>query len=198
MRKFWSNLAVQLGKRAGMVAAIGLLITGILGFGITKLEFATGQDSYLNSSDQVAKDNVAYQDLFGGQIMIVLLTMDEGHTVDELASPENRAVLEAAKAELEENPHVLTVVSPIDALQFSQNLLLRSPDDPSADMETFDLTTATQSIASQAVNWATASDQASGPAAVREEDFGITVERLLPFADEPGAPNEGRTLDNPE
>ncbi|HRW37132.1 MAG TPA: hypothetical protein P5254_05505, partial [Aquihabitans sp.] len=97
MRKFWSKLAVVLGKRVGLVAAVGLLITGILGFGVTKLEFATGQDSYLNASDQVAKDNVAYQDLFGGQIMIVLFTMDDGHTVDELATPANREVLEAAK-----------------------------------------------------------------------------------------------------
>ena len=196
MRKFWSKLAVVLGKRVGLVAAVGLLITGILGFGVTKLEFATGQDSYLNASDQVAKDNVAYQDLFGGQIMIVLFTMDDGHTVDELATPANREVLEAAKAELEANPHVLTVVSPIDALQFSQNLLLRTPDDPTEDMATFDLGTATQSIASQAVSWATASDQEAGPAALRADDFATTVDRLLPFADAPDAPNDGRTLDN--
>ena len=29
MRKFWSSLAVVMGKRAGLVAAIGLLITAI-------------------------------------------------------------------------------------------------------------------------------------------------------------------------
>jgi hypothetical protein len=40
VRTFWSNLAVQLGKRAGLVSVIGLLVTGILGFGITKLDFA--------------------------------------------------------------------------------------------------------------------------------------------------------------
>ncbi|MEZ5138739.1 MAG: hypothetical protein R2711_08195 [Acidimicrobiales bacterium] len=34
MRKFWSKLAVVLGKRVGLVAAVGLLITGILGFGL--------------------------------------------------------------------------------------------------------------------------------------------------------------------
>ena len=42
----------------------------MLGFGITQLEFATGQDSYLNKDDQVYNDNVAYQDLFGGQAML--------------------------------------------------------------------------------------------------------------------------------
>ena len=37
MRKFWSILAVQLGKRAGLVSIIGLIITLILGLGIPKL-----------------------------------------------------------------------------------------------------------------------------------------------------------------
>ena len=78
MRKFWAKLAVQLGKRAGLVSVVGLLVTLGLGFGITKLEFATGQDAYLNKGDQVYKDNVHYQNLFGGQAMVVLFTMDKG------------------------------------------------------------------------------------------------------------------------
>src|SRR5215217_5667295 len=88
MQRFWSNVAVQLGKRAGVVSVVGLLITIGLGFGITKLDFATGQDSYLNKSDQVYKDNLAYQDLFGGQAMLTLITMDQGHTVAELFTPD--------------------------------------------------------------------------------------------------------------
>src|SRR4051794_16768329 len=74
MQRFWSWLALYLGKHAGLVALVGLLITLVLGYGTTKLQFATGQDSYLNADDQVAKDNVAYQGLFGGQAMLVLLS----------------------------------------------------------------------------------------------------------------------------
>ena len=48
MQKFWSWLAVNLGKHAGIVSIVGLVITVVLGLGITQLEFATGQDSYLN------------------------------------------------------------------------------------------------------------------------------------------------------
>ena len=88
VHRFWSRLAVELGKRAGLVSVIGLLVTLILGFGITRLDFATGQDSYLNKSDQVYKDNVAYQGLFGGQAMLTVITMDQGHTVDELFTAE--------------------------------------------------------------------------------------------------------------
>ena len=36
----------------------------------------------MNKNDQVAKDNVSYQKLFGGQIMLVLFTMDDGHQVE--------------------------------------------------------------------------------------------------------------------
>ena len=50
MRKFWSNLAVQLGKRDGLVSVIGLLVTGILGFGITKL---VGGASIVESFEEI-------------------------------------------------------------------------------------------------------------------------------------------------
>ena len=78
MERFWSSLGYQLGKKAGLVSLVGLLITLGLGYGITQLEFATGQDSYLNADDQVYIDNVAYQDLFGGQAMLSLVSLDEG------------------------------------------------------------------------------------------------------------------------
>ena len=90
MHKFWSWLGLNLGKHWIAVIVGGLLITVGLGFGITKLEFSTGQDNYLNKSDQVYKDNVAYQNLFGGQAMLTLVTMDQGHTVAELFTPDGR------------------------------------------------------------------------------------------------------------
>ena len=128
MQKFWGNLAVQLGKHAGIVAIVGLLLTVSLGFGITKLEFATGQDSYLNKSEQVYKDSVAYQDLFGGQAMLTLITMDEGHSVAEMLEEGNRTKIEAAAAEIADSPEVLAVLTPLDTLQFSANLLALSPE----------------------------------------------------------------------
>lgn len=198
MRKFWSNLAVQLGKRAGLVSVIGLLVTGLLGFGITKLQFATGQDSYLNKSDQVAKDNVAYQNLFGGQIMIVLFTMDEGAAggdkvpVTGLATPENQFVIEQAKAEIEKNPHVEAVLTPLDTLDYSANLLSRTPDDPT-NTETFN---PLGSIANTALTDAqNAEEPGSAGAKAREEDFGKTAARLAPFLDSTA---DQRTLDNPD
>ena len=91
MQRFWSWLAVNLGKRAGLVSIIGLLVTLALGAGITQLHFTSSQDAYLNKSDQVYKDNVAYQNLFGGEAMLTVITMDKGHNVVELLDDANRA-----------------------------------------------------------------------------------------------------------
>src|SRR4051812_14491302 len=80
----WSWLGLNLGKHAAWVALAGVVLTVVFGFGITKLDFATGQDSYLNKDDVVYKDSVAYQDLFGGQAMLSLVTMDEDGSVVDL------------------------------------------------------------------------------------------------------------------
>ena len=79
MQRFWSVLAVQLGKHAVWVTRHRRRSSpSVLGLGITQLKFATGQDSYLNKDDQVYKDNVVYQRLFGGQAMLTVITMDDG------------------------------------------------------------------------------------------------------------------------
>ncbi len=128
MQRFWSWLAVELGKRAGLVAVIGLLLTLIAGYGTTKLQFATGQDSYLNSNDQVAKDNVAYQDLFGGEAMLVLLTANEGKDVVDLSNPHNLAEMDRVAAELRSHPDLIeAVVTPGNALEWSDNLIQKTP-----------------------------------------------------------------------
>ena len=146
MERFWRIIAVELGKHAGLVSVIGLLVTLILGFGITRLEFSTGQDSYLNKSDTVYKDNVAYQRLFGGQAMLTLVTMDKGHTVNELFTPENQAKWRAVEGELGKGKGIVGVISPRTLMEFSDSLVQSPSGDP------------TQSIAGRALLAATAKD----------------------------------------
>jgi predicted RND superfamily exporter protein len=80
VQRFWSYLAVQLGKHAVWVTVIGVVVTIALGLGITQLAFATGQETYLNKSDQVYKDNVVYQRLFGGEAMATVIRMHSSRT----------------------------------------------------------------------------------------------------------------------
>src|SRR6478609_8941368 len=134
MDRFWSWLAVGLGKRAGLVAVIGLLVTLILGLGITRLDFATGQDSYLNKSDQVFKDNVAYQDLFGGQAMLTVVTMEQGHTIDELFTAENRAQFDQMHQTLTDTGDYQGIITPVTVLEFSDSLVSTPDGNPATSI----------------------------------------------------------------
>ena len=179
MERFWRIIAVELGKHAGLVSVIGLLVTLILGFGITRLEFSTGQDSYLNKSDTVYKDNVAYQRLFGGQAMLTLVTMDKGHTVNELFTPENQAKWRAVEDELGKGKGIVGVISPRTIMQFSDSLVQSPSGDP------------TQSVAGRALLSATARDPSPEGQAARNADATTTLQRLN------AVPQAERTLDNP-
>ena len=128
MRRVWAWMALNFGRRAGLVGVIGLGITLVLGLGITKLDFATGQDSYLNEDEQVYKDSVAYQDLFGGQAMLSLFTMDEGQTVVDLFTPANIEHMQQVEEDLRATEGVISVISPLTALEFTQNMVTGPPE----------------------------------------------------------------------
>jgi len=182
VQRFWSYVAVQLGKRAGAVSIVGLLITVGLGLGIAKLDFATGQDSYLNKSDQVFKDNVAYQDLFGGQAMLTVITMDQGHTVDELfSSASKRALFTTLHDDLTNTGKYQGVITPLSIMDFSQNLVTSADGNP------------LDSVAAKATLGAQAKETKGTPqAAARDADFQKTTARLLAI------PADKQNFDNPE
>ena len=179
MERFWRLIAVELGKHAGLVSVIGLLVTLILGFGITRLQFSTGQDSYLNKSDTVYKDNVKYQRLFGGQAMLTLVTMDKGHTVNELFTPANQAKFRALEDQLHKGKGVVGVISPLTIMRFSDSLVQSPTGDP------------TQSVAGRALLDATARDPSPEGRVARGDDATATLRRLNAI------PQAERTLDNP-
>jgi uncharacterized protein len=180
VQKFWSVLAVQLGKHAILVSVVGLVVTVALGFGITQLHFATGQDSYLNKSSQVYKDNVVYQRLFGGEAMLSVIAMKPGHTVDELFDGNGRAQFARFHDALAKSGAVEGVVSPLTILDFD-NALVSSPNgDPTA------------SVAGKALLAAQAAETPGSPAAAaRSKDAITTLQRLSAI------PPAERTLDNP-
>ena len=123
MHRFWSWLGLNLGKHWIVVMVVGGILTLGLGYGTTKLKFSTDQSNYLNKSDQVYKDNVAYQKLFGGEAMITLVTMDPGHTVAELFTPDGVKQWTRVANEIDKSGTVLNVVSPLTALQWNANLV---------------------------------------------------------------------------
>jgi hydrophobe/amphiphile efflux-3 (HAE3) family protein len=179
MRRAWAWLALNSGKHAGIFGAVGLVLTLILGLGITKLDFATGQDSYLNKDEQVYKDSVAYQDLFGGQAMVTVFTMDEGQTVADLFTPANIARLQEIEDELRGVDGVYAVISPLTALQFTQNMVTSESGD------------VTQSVAGQALLGARDREPDPEAQGIRLDDAATTLDRINAVEGE-------RTFENPE
>jgi len=125
MKRFWSWLAVWCGKNAGIVAVVGLLLTLTLGVGASRLQFATSQASYLNRSDKIYQDDLHYENLFGGQAMVVMISMDQGKTIDQFFTSANMAKLKSLTAELDAGAkanHLQNTIDPLMVLDFSNDL----------------------------------------------------------------------------
>ncbi len=123
MEQFWRNTGVQLGKHWKIVVAVMVVLTGVLALGATRIEFATGQDSYLNPDSQIAIDNVAFQDDFGGETIILLFSAEEGTTVADLFEGDNLTKLEAMTAEIEQVDGVYSAITPYTSLVYSSALV---------------------------------------------------------------------------
>ena len=124
MESFWRGAGIQLGKHWKIVIAAVVVITAVLAIGLTQVEFATGQDSYLNPESQIAIDNVEFQDSFGGENVIMLLSAtDPDADVSGLVDPGNLERLQDLTAELEDVPNVFSVITPPVSLTFSDELI---------------------------------------------------------------------------
>ncbi|MDH3707095.1 MAG: MMPL family transporter [Acidimicrobiia bacterium] len=119
----WRALGEWLSTHTTIVLAGILVVTLALAPGLTMLEFETGQDSFLNSDSDIAIDNEDYQDLFGGETMVVLFTADEGKTIADFFTPANLEELERIEDELRASDVVQGVVSPVTAMTWTQNLV---------------------------------------------------------------------------
>ena len=118
MESFWRSLAVWLGKNWKVVAGGVLAVTLVLGLvGASSINFATGQDSYLNPSSQIALDNVEFQDEFGGETVILLFTANEdGADVSQLVEGDNLATLTELYDDLDEVGNVRSIITPLTHL----------------------------------------------------------------------------------
>jgi len=130
VEQFWRNTGRQLGKQWKAVLGFVLVLTGVLAaVGATQIEFATGQDSYLNPDSQIAIDNVEFQSNFGGETVILLFTAQDGADVDvsDLLVGENLGAFRDLNEELSAIPEVFSVVTPLTSITFSSELVTSDP-----------------------------------------------------------------------
>ena len=159
MERFWRSIAVNLGKYWWAVGLVVLALTGVLAIGATKIEFATGQDSYLNTDSQASIDNVEFQNTFGGEAVILLFSSEGDATIEDLMSDANRAELARLEAELRAVPEVHAVVTPLVSMEFSSAIL-------------------DESVATQALARAAGVDHDEVSAARRSVDTSVSLARL--------------------
>ncbi|MEQ8840996.1 MAG: MMPL family transporter [Acidimicrobiales bacterium] len=123
MERMWRQLGFLLGKFWWAVLAAVVLITGVLAIGASKIEFATGQDSYLNADSQAAIDNVVFQEQFGGEAVILLFTADDDALIPDLFSDANREELARVESELRAIPEIDSVITPLTSVTFSSRII---------------------------------------------------------------------------
>jgi hydrophobe/amphiphile efflux-3 (HAE3) family protein len=169
---FWRRTGVRLGKYWYAVLALIVAITGLLSFGLRQLDFATGQDSYLNPDSQIALDNVEFQEDFGGEAIVVLFRGAEGRDVSDLFEGDNLEQLRRVEQELREIPEVYAVVSPLTSLTWSDRIV-------------------GEGVGTDALLSALEREPTEEGKAARQADIEVTLARLA------GVPADERVLDNP-
>lgn len=125
MRSWWRPVGEWLGKRTVATLAGVALITAVFAIGLHQLDFATGQDSYIDPTSKVADDNRAYQELFGGETMIVLFTVPQDKTLVDLFTEQNVRQMDAMQTTLLADKAVHSVVSPVALLQWTNDLITK-------------------------------------------------------------------------
>ncbi len=174
MEQFWRNAGRQLGKQWKAVLAVVVVLTGVLAIGATRIEFATGQDSYLNPDSQIAIDNVEFQGSFGGETVILLFNAQDGADVSDLLKGDNLEAFRELNDELSELPEVFSVVTPLTSITFSSELVTSEP--------------VTSTVGTNALLAAAGRDDAGGEA--RSADISVSLARRAAAGDQ--------TLDNPD
>lgn len=108
LERFWNGLSRFICRWRFGIWALAALAVVVASFGITRIEFDTQQDTLVSPSSQVFKDNVKFQDLFGGGQIAVIFHGD----VLTLLKGQNLQRLEHLDQELRADPHFLNVTSP--------------------------------------------------------------------------------------
>ena len=171
MIEFWSKMGRVISRRTAATVTVVVLVTIGMGFGLQKLDFATGQDSYIDPASEVAKDNKDYQNLFGGENMVVLFTVPEGKTVVDLFTPDNVTQFADIEAKMKASDAVSSVVSPLTLLQWTQDLIIKG-------------------VASEIIARTIQRDADPAAQAIRQQDALITTLRLGAAGDQ--------SMDNPD
>ncbi|MEX2159826.1 MAG: MMPL family transporter [Dehalococcoidia bacterium] len=110
VQALFAGCATLIARRYVWLLAISGVVTIALGFGITRLEFKTSQDTLISPNTQIYKDNLEYQRLFGGEPMLVLF---QANDIRDLFSAHNMEEMAALDRELGATGKYHAIISPL-------------------------------------------------------------------------------------
>jgi hydrophobe/amphiphile efflux-3 (HAE3) family protein len=124
MHQPWKSLSAAVTRHPGRVLAAVASVVVLLAVGLPRLEFQTGQDTMVDPGAEVYQVNERYQDTFGGEPMLVLLTGD----IRSLTRGDALAEVGALEDDLRSTGEFPAVVGPATALDFASAQLSIAPD----------------------------------------------------------------------
>lgn len=179
------------------LVAITMAAAVALAFGIPRLKFETGQDTLLDPSSKIARDNTRFQSQFGGDPLLILFeTPPDGPKIAQLFSPDNRATLTRLKSDLNASGNFQGVISPLDVLAFAQTTIQQRTITEPAKLAADEQKAMADARATSAARGESPAQQDAAAAAAKQlvddafnASFGADAKRLLAAGDQ--------SLDNP-
>jgi hydrophobe/amphiphile efflux-3 (HAE3) family protein len=178
------------------IIAVALAAAAALAFGIPRLEFKTGQETLIDPSSEVARDNTRFQREFGGDPMLVLFEAEDGRRITELFATGNRAELERFARDLAATGHYHSVITPLTVVEFaSQTIARRMVEEPRRLERDIAAAVAAARAEAAAAGESPAAQEATAAAAAQrvrdafQERFGADAQRFLAVGEQ--------SLDNP-
>lgn len=124
MTRLAERYSATLVHRRRLVAIVLVLITLALASGLPQLQFETSQDTLVDRSSTVAKENRRFQAEFGGEAMLVAWTGD----IADVSRGGNLERLRVIEQELRRSGRYDAVLGPYTALQFAQRQVGIAPE----------------------------------------------------------------------
>ena len=110
-------------RRPLLLLAVAVVAAAGLAAGIPRLKFQTGQDTLLDPSSKIARDNAAFQQQFGGDPMLGLFEAPERSSILQLFTKDNRAALQRVEQRLQATGDYQSILTPLTILQFAQQTI---------------------------------------------------------------------------
>jgi hypothetical protein len=196
--RFALSVASLIRRRPAVLVAAATLAAVALSFGIPRLKFQTGQETMLDPSSRIARDNGRFQTQFGGDPLLVLFeTPPGGATIEQLFTKENRDELARLERDLGATGNFHSIISPLVILEFAKTQIEQRMISQPVKLASDEAMAMAGARAAAAARGEPAAQQDAAAAAAQQQvddefnaTFGADAQRLIDAGD--------RTFDNPQ